>query len=165
MLLRGTAAESFPQFRDYLYNRFPNVIESSKIVIGMESYGNLNESQFRAALHPGAQPIVDVGEVGSAEAGTYLSCELGQIRDGNFVLVGPLISSFEEGPWYKQNYFKNAKGQDVPIVGAVLLHLLCHWGWVSTKSYPSGDTDTGYDFEKFVYGTRARWRLTSPLIF
>jgi len=89
---------------------------------------------------------------------------LGTITEGRIHLYSLVVASFNEGPYYKQNYFKNAKGQDVPVIGAVLLHFLCHWGWMDTKTMPYSGSDVGYDFEKSVYGKRAAFRFTNSTL-
>jgi hypothetical protein len=162
MILTGTAGEKYPKFRDYLYYRFPKVIQSSKIVEAMLSHGSIYEDELRTVLHPGSHPAIDVEEA-AAEPGTYYSCELGVIKGEKISLYTPLVAPFNDGPWYKENFFKNAKGQDVPIIGAVLLHFLCHWGLRDSALFYSSDGDPGYKFEKEVYGRRARLQLTTAV--
>ncbi len=153
MLLRGNDAKDYPKFSDYLYYRFPNVTGSKTIVKNMMKYGNLGESALRAALSPGMPPIVDVTKIGD-EAGAYSDQlgHFGRTQPGIIYLSKRLVSGFNEGPWYWENFFKNAKGQDVPVVGGVLLHFLCHWGNFVTGR-PEVELEMGYEFEGATYGT------------
>jgi hypothetical protein len=162
MLMRSKTAEKYPEFRAYLYDRFPTVINSSKIAAEMELHGHMGFDKFRSALHPGAHPIIDVEEA-SAEPGTYYSCELGFLRGQTLLLYDPLVFPFNDDPWNQENMFKNANGQKVPVIGAVLLHFLCHWGRREDTA-TSTSTDAGYRFEKAVYGRRARLNLTSSMV-
>jgi hypothetical protein len=108
MQLRAADAERYPEFKAYLYNRFPTVIESSKIKAGAEKYGALSVDKLRAALHPWTYPFIDVDDIGSAEPGKYHSCDLGGVSGGKIILLSPPVAAFNEGPWYNENYFKKA---------------------------------------------------------
>lgn len=165
MILTGTASEKYPEFRDYLYYRFPKVIQSSKISEAMLWHGGMDEDRFRTILHPGSHPAIDIEGDVAVEPGTYYSCELGWISGEKIKLYSPPVAMFNNGPWYKENFFKNAKGQDVPIIGAILLHFLCHWGLRDTPLFYGSDGDPGYKFEKEVYGRRARLRITTAQVF
>lgn len=166
MLLRAKDAEKYPEFRDYLYYRFPTVIDSSKITAGAKTYGKLDRGKFQSALHPGAYPLISIFDLDAVEPGTYKSCSLGGVSNDKITLASPLIATFDKDPWGDQNYFKNSRGKDVPVIGAVLLHFLCHWGNRDAFSIndSSGAKDVGYQFEDAVYGKRASFRITSSTV-
>ncbi|HEX4951595.1 MAG TPA: hypothetical protein VFZ34_33365 [Blastocatellia bacterium] len=152
MLISTTDASDYPKFKDYLYNRFPNIVASKTIVKNLLKYGNLSESAVRAALYPGMPPLLKVVPIGTEEG--VFSSDLGKLernQPGIIKLSTRMVSGFNEGPWYQENFFPNNKGQDVPVVGGVLLHFLCHWGnFITGRS--EGGVEMGDEFEVATYG-------------
>lgn len=161
MLLSESDRKKYVEFGDYLYYRLPTVLSSATIVGHMAAYGSLDKSSFASALTPGVPPFIDVKDqvsshnfsrcaVGTHAVGTFA----GKYPAGRIKLLRRMIERFEYDPWASTNMFITAGGQLVPVVGAVILHMLCDLGssraW--SGSSPGGSYHSGFEFEKAVYG-------------
>jgi hypothetical protein len=60
MLLFPNVTTDYPEFTDYVYYRFPSVLDSTTIVHNMAVFGSLDRSSFAAALSPGTPPYIEV---------------------------------------------------------------------------------------------------------
>lgn len=146
MFLKGDAATNFPELKEYIYRRFPKVMGSNTIVTEMGLWGDLDEHSFRAALMPGTPPFVQVRIFEPARYGM-----LDKTYPGVLALDWGMVNDYEENRWSPKCYFQNAKGQDVPIIGAILLCLLCEWGaFRAWGRDPRGSAGQG--FAENVYG-------------
>ncbi len=152
MFLQGEDTEQYPEFTKYLYYRFPSVKESSTIVKNMNTYGKLDKSAFLSALTPGMPPYVKIearnlqGGNGSEDLGRF-----SRKSPGYIYLAQAMVVRFDNDPWGDGNFFTTAKGKRVPVIGAVLLHFLTHFGYYKAglpcRPYECG----GWDFEVATY--------------
>lgn len=146
----------YPMLKKYLYESFPKVLGSSKIAGHMAALGSLDKSSFAAALIPGGHPMVGVVDffIYNCDLNSHELGVIKSLQPAKFLLSSLLVARFEDDPFNPRNYFMTASGQSVPMVGAVLLHMLCDWG---ARRY-AGITLTlssnhpGYNFERAVYG-------------
>jgi hypothetical protein len=152
MFLQGEDTEQYPQFTAYLYYRFPSVKESSTIVKNMGTYGKLSKSAFLSALTPGMPPFIKI-EARNLQGGNG-SEELGRFKrnsPGYIYLSQAMVARFDADPWDDRNFFSTPKGKRVPVIGAVLLHFLTHYGYykagMACRAYECG----GLDFEVATY--------------
>lgn len=164
MLMSESDRKKYAEFSDYLYYRLPGVLTSSTIVGHMAAFGSLDKSSFASALTPGVPPFVDVKDevsghnFGHCAVGTHaVGSSVGVYPAGRIKLLRRMIERFDYDPWASTNMFITTGGQLVPIVGVVVLHMLCDLGsrraW--SGSSPGGSYHSGFEFEKAVYGKAA----------
>ena len=120
----------------------------------MSTYGKLDKSAFLSALTPGMPPFIKI-EARSLLGGNT-SEELGKfkrINPGYIYLAQAMVARFEVDPWGDGNFFKTSKGKRVPVIGAVLLHFLTHYGYYKAGLACSPYECGGWDFEVATYGS------------
>lgn len=160
MLLRGKAADKYPRFRDYLYDRFPTVLQSKTIVRNLGDCGALTEGEMHAALAPGTPPIIDVVPLGiDKQAKIAVSRDLGFLKrtvPGTIELSTLMVGNFNYDPWAHENMFLAVKSKKLaPVVGGVLLHFLCHWA--NFNFGITEEEEMGERFEMETYGCLIRY--------
>jgi hypothetical protein len=119
MLLFLHVTEDYPEFTDYVYYRFPSVLDSTTIVHNMAVFGSLDRSSFAAALSPGTPPYIDVSHMLIGGFGRMNSHDLGAMQCSTrlIVLESLLVERFDWDPTSVENMFTTASGRKAPMVG------------------------------------------------
>lgn len=139
----------YPVFARYVRESMPGCSKVDRILRGLKMYGSLDETAARLALSWGHMPLVVVQDLWDDDKWEAEA-------NGIFAPDKPLQIGIAE---HRVNQFetpgaggtdKNAAGKPVFIVGATLLHELCHWGM--HHSGLSEKRETGRAFERYVYG-------------
>jgi hypothetical protein len=154
MFIRAEDKELYPTFTDYVYYRFPGVTESQTIMKNMANIGMLNSEYFYASLTPGMPPLIVIKE--RPLKGLATSDDLGEFKGGSpvrIILAKQMVERFDYAEFHNANYFYTKNKGRAPIVGGVLLHLLCHYGYYRNGLSFDPMICPGTDFEKATYGS------------
>jgi hypothetical protein len=118
------------------------------IASNINRFGSLSGREFREALAWGSDPLIVITNL--ANMGTCGADGLFDPRSPGVVqLSGDRVRDFEQYP-FGAGADLNARGQKVIIVGAVLLHELCHWG--NFRHGIAEKTEAGRAFSAATYG-------------
>lgn len=148
MRISDEDAASFPRFAHYVKTSLPQVADVSIIEHNILRFGSLSRSQFRHALARGSDPLIvitDLTEIGTCGAdGLFDPANPRQVQ-----ISSGRVMDFEQDPFGAGADLNNS-GQKVIIVGAVLLHELCHWG--NFNHSVTETTEAGRAFSVATYG-------------
>ena len=149
MWMTATQIALYPTFAAYVRESMPTCKTVPRIVKALATYGGLNEFQAREALSWGHMPLVRVVDL-------WDDAESKSEGNGGFDPRRPYEIHIAE---HRVNQFEtvgaggtdvNATGARVFIVGATMLHEICHWG---LHRMGIAETDeAGRAFEQAVYG-------------
>jgi Metallopeptidase toxin 3 len=151
MKMTAAAIKAYPKLHRYLRVDMPKVANVKAIMSQIKKLsGKTPTATIKEALKYGTDPsITIVPGLVCAGVQAYGCCALGsnEIR-----IDEQLVKDFEAG----KGLVKNAKGQQVYLVGATLLHELTHWadGMDGVDDPIPGDptNEEGNAFEMGVYG-------------
>jgi hypothetical protein len=150
MRLSPEDIENYPQFaRDVRY-KIPELIHVKAVVYNLKSQGSLTDAQVRHALKWGTDPLIVITDLSHGQCGVPAAYGCTRSSNPNQIEIDEeTVSNFEAAP-YSLGVGKNAKGQNVFIVGVTLLHELCHVG----KFLAAEDeiTEAGAAYESRAYG-------------
>jgi hypothetical protein len=154
MFLQADDQATYPVFTNYVYNSFPGVTQSTTIMKNISAIGKLSPDYFRATLIPGMPPNIVI--VDRDLKGRATSDELGKLKGGcpaKIYLAKHMVERFDYEMWAHSNYFFAKNKALAPIVGGVLLHMLCHYGHYLQGILFDPHNCPGLDFEKETYGS------------
>jgi len=152
MNLSAADQTTYPRLTQYVKSALPKVIEVQLIIANMKKYGNLSAAQLREALKWGSHPTIIVKDLNVHACGTAGTGAWGCFRPINPTLLEirkDLVEDFEKS-LTKGSDNANSKGQIVYVVGATILHELCHWG--NNQAGVAEAVEMGLAFEKATYG-------------
>jgi len=138
----------FPKFARYVRHSMPDCASVHTIVKYLKKYAALSAEEITHALTWGTEPLVYVADLWDEIAwkpeanGRFYPAKPYQID-----IAKHRVDQFEIGFGDTQ---RTASGRDVFVVGATILHELCHWG-----CFKNGVTEVGEHGKKFelaVYG-------------
>ena len=150
MQLSESDQRDFPAFTQYVRYAFPKLETNGAVVRAVRTHGELSAAEFKKAVTWGEPPlikIVDGGVKTCAGTNGWYGCT----RNTTEIEVDlDLVKIFEKKPGGKKGTDTNKAGKKVYVVGATILHELCHWGLnvmgVAEK------TEAGDAFETALYG-------------
>jgi len=152
MNLSAADQTSYPALTQYVKIALPKVMDVPLIVSNMKKYGSLSAAQLREALKWGSNPTIIVKDLNLHTCGAAGTGAWGCFRAASPTLLEirkDLVEDFEKS-LTKGKDNKNAKGQIVYVVGATILHELCHWG--NNQAGVAEAAEMGLAFEKATYG-------------
>lgn len=140
MILSAADQARFPRATRYLGHSLPTVINIGVIARAMQTTGQLNRAQFRAALRWGTQPAIQIvpGLAACASFTPTPGNNTIQIRESIF-------ADFEAGRGQLV-----ATAGNVPALGLNVLHEMVHWG--DNLDGIDRPGEEGDEFEQLVYG-------------
>lgn len=141
---------NFPELARYVRRRIPDVLNVGVIVNNMKKFGSLSKSDLQHALVWGAGPTIVVKDLSNHQCGvaSAYGCFV-HARPDQIELDDDMANTFESDA-SGAGADPNAKGQKVYIIGATILHELCHWGnFRAGRNEPS---EQGMAFERATYG-------------
>lgn len=139
----------YPKFTRYVRESMPTCAKVDRIMSGLKMFGALDVVDATSALTWGRDPLVLVTDMWDEGAGKSMgNGAFDPSRPGMILMAETRVNQFEWIPHTGTR--KNARGQDVYIVGSTLLHELCHWG-MFRKGLPE-KREAGKAFERYVYG-------------
>lgn len=151
MRLTAGDAAAYPKFAQYVKQSIPTVYKVPKIRTALQTHGSLSPAAAKTALTWGHDPLIVVKDLNIHTCGTAGSA-YGCFRPGSprqIEIRTDLVTDFEAGK-FSTGKNKNSAGKIVYVVGATLLHELCHWG--NQKAGVNEATEQGLAFETTVYG-------------
>jgi len=141
----------YPQLTQYVRNAFPKLIFVPKIVQNMAKYGALTFAEFKNAVTWNIPPTIIITDLHNGQCGvpkTY-GC-FRQVRPTQIEIHIGTINDFERSNSGHRD--KNKSGKSVYVVGATLLHELCHWGNHNNLPKIPELIEMGAQFERDTYG-------------
>lgn len=149
MWMTSDQIAAWPKFAAYVRESMPTCKSVPKIMKALKDHGGLSWSQARDALSWGNAPLVHVADLWDEKA--WKSEGNGQFhvsRPYQIDIAQHRVEQFETPGAGGTD--TNASGVKVYIVGATLLHEICHWGLNKNGIKEKGEA--GKAFEKAVYG-------------
>ena len=145
MKLSTSDQVAYPKLTEYLKNSFPKVKDVPKIVANLKTYGSLEKADSVTATSWGTDPLIVVKDLSNFQCGVEKAY-------GCFVYQNPNQIELDKGTAQKFETDPTGSGTDgnVYVVGATLLHELCHWG--NHKNSVTEQTEQGLAFERATYG-------------
>ena len=119
--------DEYPIFAKYVQESMPTCKGVYKIVHGLMKYGGLSKSQAETALDWGSEPKVVVIDMWDEEAWESTGNGRFDPKEPHRIYIAKHRVDQFETPGAGGTDL-NAAGAPVYIVGATLLHELCHWG-------------------------------------
>ena len=143
--------KKYPLFTYYLKNNFPKLTQIPVIVKNINKYGNISLAEFKTATTWGMGPNIKITDLHSGQCGVpkAYGC-FRQSKPHNLEVHTKVISDFEKS--HANSSDKNKKGKAVYVVGATLLHELCHWGNYNNTPRIPELKEMGEAFELATYG-------------
>src|SRR5262249_5849053 len=118
----------YPNFADYVRHSLPSVGHVHTIVANMKDFGSLKKAEFKHALMWGTDPLIVIRDLGGFACGrpTAIGC-FDPAHPDRIEINRATVGAFEADKWGLGSGI-NLAGQKVFVVGAAILHELCHWG-------------------------------------
>ena len=150
MKMTASDIATYPKFAHYVQHDFPRLIHVKLVVHNLKTEGSLTDAQIRHALVWGADPMILITDLSHGQCGvpSAYGCTRKASPDQIEIDEGT-VKDFERSP-YALGVGKNATGTNVFIVGATLLHELCHLGNYGHRK--AERTEAGFAFETATYG-------------
>lgn len=140
----------YPNFADYVQNSLPSVGHVHTIVANMKTYGSLKKSDFQHALMWGTDPLIVIRDLGGFLCGKAKATGcFDPARPDRIELNRETVATFEADK-LGLGSGSNSAGQRVFVIGATILHELCHWG--NNRAGRAETREMGEAFEKATYG-------------
>jgi len=151
MKLSRLDEKSYPQFTRYLKANFPKLIHVPAVVSSVGKYGNLNFPEFTSASRYGTLPEIKITDLyhGQCSVPKAYGC-FRNARPAFIEIHAQVVLDFEAAS--ASGIDKNANGRAVYVVGATLLHELCHWGNFNNMPPVPELKEMGEAFELATYG-------------
>ena len=143
--------KKYPKLARYVRKSMPTVMNVPVIVRNLKTYGSLSKEDAKEALTWGKGPTIIIKDLKTNKCGKA-NAAYGCFRSSNkdqIELAKRFADQFEVN-MAKGKDNKNKAGKRVYIVGATLLHELCHWG--NKKAGVKEKTEQGLAFETATYG-------------
>jgi hypothetical protein len=150
MKMKAADIAKYPKFAHYVRHKMPDLIHVPSVVYNLKTKGSLSEAEVRHALRWGTEPLIVITDLSHGQCS--VPSAYGCTRKANHHQIEidqGTVQDFEKSP-NGLGVGKNAKGQNVYIVGVTLLHELCHVG-----HYQHGKAEkaeAGFTFENSTYG-------------
>jgi hypothetical protein len=149
MWMKQAQMEAHPKFAKYVKESMPTCKTVPKIVKALQKFGGLSEADAIQALSWGHAPLVRVVDLWDKTAWKSLgNGGFDPSKPGEIQIAQHRVEQFETPGAGGTD--TNAAGALVYIVGATLLHELCHWGLHKVGKAEVGEA--GKRFEEAVYG-------------
>ncbi|WZP00490.1 hypothetical protein EP7_002134 [Isosphaeraceae bacterium EP7] len=150
--MKLTAADiaKYPKFAQYVRVKIPELVHVKSVMFNLKSKGSMTDAQVRDALRWGAEPLIVITDLSGGQCG--VPSAYGCTRSTNLHQIEideGTVADFEKAP-YSLGVGKNARGQNVFIVGVTLLHELTHVGKFLKAEVEA--TEAGADYEIGAYG-------------
>jgi hypothetical protein len=158
MKMKPGDRKDYPKMAQYVRVAIPKLVTNTTIVYCLKKCGNMKHTQIIEALKWGTAPeikIVDmtVTECAGGDAGPDLyGCNRNtrEIEVARRVVEAFEVSAAKTLSSSPTANNLNTNGRAVYVLGASLLHELCHWGnRVNGVAEPE---EMGLKFEKMAYG-------------
>jgi hypothetical protein len=142
----------YANLANYVRNSLPDVIAVPAIVQNLWDCGRVSKAKLRHALAWGNDPLIVIRDLAAGTCGLTeaLGCFDGTAPH-RIELDRGAAGAFEADK-FGLGSAPNASGRGVFVVGATLLHELCHWG-----NFHAGRAEArewGEEFERRTYGQR-----------
>lgn len=151
MIMNATDTEKYWRLAAYIRSQLPQAYYSKKIVKNMKTYGSLEKSQFGHALIWGTDPEIVITDLstGFCEVQSAFGCF--DKRTPNIIYLDEgLVKKFQNDPNDQRTRFFTDSGNSIPVLGATILHELCHWG--NKRASQPEPQEMGEAFELATYG-------------
>lgn len=151
MILSATDQAKYPQFTKYIKLAVPQLISIPVIVLNVSKYGSIDIKEFREVVTWGKGPTLTIKDLHHGQCGVpkAYGCFRHAKPSAVEIHVGTVVD-FEKANASHSN--TTAKGVAVYVVGATLLHELCHWGNYNNTPRIPEIKEMGAEFEKATYG-------------
>lgn len=138
-----------PTFARYVRDSMPTCQTVKRIMRGLKQFGALDATEAALALNWDTAPLVVVVDLWDEVAWKSLgNGGFDPAKPDQIHIAQHRVTQFETPGAGGTDH--NAAGQSVYIVGATLLHELCHWGMA--RAGITETRETGRAFERYVYG-------------
>lgn len=143
--------KKYPKLTEYVRYQIPKLSGIPRIVENIQTYGSLTWAELRTALTWGHPPLIVLNDLTAARCGGHLNA-YGCFRPHNpaQIEVAKRFALLFETNAAEGKDNKNIAGKRVYVVGATLLHELCHWG--NRQHGVAEATEQGLAFERATYG-------------
>jgi hypothetical protein len=139
----------YPNFAEYVREFVPKLISVPQVVKNLERYGNLTYLEAGDALTWGMGPRIVIKDLHHGQCGVPQA--YGCFRSGtpdSIEIHRGTVEDYE----LTQKTDVNRRGKPVYVVGATLIHELCHWGNHNNAPTVPELHEMGEAFEKATYG-------------
>lgn len=151
MKLSATDQTLYPQLARYLRIELPKLATYPKILKNVKKYGNIDKVEFTNAVTWNSGPLLVVTDLNHGQCGVpqAYGCFDGT-KPTQIQIDKVTVNQFEKGVSGQKD--NNAKGKAVFVVGATILHELCHWGNHNNVPRIPEVLEMGEQFELNTYG-------------
>lgn len=142
----------YPHFTQYVKFAVPKLKTITKIVTNVALYGGLTQTEFNSATTWGNSPMIVITDLHNGQCGVpkAYGC-FRPAKPTNIEIHIGTVTDFENSRINHTD--KNKSGNLlVYVVGATLLHELCHWGNYNNIPRIPELSEMGAEFEKNTYG-------------
>ena len=139
----------YPKFAEYVRDFVPKLISVPLVVKNLEIYGNLTYMKAKNALTWGMGPMIVITDLHHGQCGVPRA--YGCFRSGTpqaIEIHRGTVNNYES----TQKTDSNIRGKPVYVVGATLIHELCHWGNHNNTPPIPEFREMGLAFETATYG-------------
>jgi hypothetical protein len=140
----------YPKIAEYVRRRMPQVINVPIIVRNMKKFGSLSKTELKTALKWRDGPTLVIKPLSNFQCGVKAAYGCFRPSKPNQIELAESDAKIFETDAYGAGIDKNSKGKGLFIVGATILHELCHWG--NHKHSVNEKTEQGLAFERATYG-------------
>ena len=149
MKMLGGDQGVFPNFLDYVKREIPKLISVPLVVKNLQFYGNLTYIEARDALAWGMGPTIVIMDLDNGQCGVPSAYGCFVLAAHEIIEIGAqTVIDYE----MTQTTDSNIQGKPVYVVGATLLHELCHWGNKNNVPPIPEFHEMGAAFETATYG-------------
>ena len=144
----------YPKFAEYVRDFVPRLVRVPSVIRNLERYGNLTYLEARNALTWGMGPRIVITDLHHGQCGgrpKAYGCFRSPTPDAIEIHTG-VVQDYES----TQKTDLNKLGKPVYVVGATLIHELCHWGNHNNNPRVPEFHEMGLAFETATYG-RTIW--------
>ncbi|VAW71939.1 hypothetical protein MNBD_GAMMA10-796 [hydrothermal vent metagenome] len=143
--------KKYPNFTKYVRRQLPKLKGVPKVIRNLNNSGHLDEKEAASALTWGNLPLIRITDLYSGQCGVpkAYGCFRHKNKD-RIEIHTQIVKDFENIAAGITN--KNKKGKALYVVGATLLHELCHWGNYNNSPRVIETKEMGANFEKRTYG-------------
>ena len=151
MIISAADQAKYPQFTKYMRFAVPKLKTIPVIVSSASKYGSMTAAEFGDAVTWNKAPTIKITDLHHGQCGVPKA--YGCFRSTSPTVLEIHLGTVEDFEKVNAGYAdKNTKGKSVYVVGATLLHELCHWGNHNNVPPVPELKEMGAEFEKATYG-------------
>jgi hypothetical protein len=142
--------QKYPKFAEYVRHQIPKLVNVPSVIQSLKTQGGFTEEKAKHALLWGNNPLILITDLSGGQCS--VPSAYGCTRKANLHQIEidqGTVKEFETSA-YSLGVGKNAKGQNVFVVGVTLLHELSHLG--NYRLNRAEAAEAGFALETDLYG-------------